>query len=134
MHWVLSEGFTICPTGHSVQLPLVSSALSVAHVLHWVLSAGSWISPSGHALQVRRVIRASSVVHAGIQQSKLQCLQAESKLLQISCPHIKLPLQSEFLSQSPSPTPQGLEEVQQLQSFLVALQRPKIKKKIISIY
>ena len=48
-----------------------------------------------------------------MQQSKVDEDQAESKLRQLSNPQIKLPLHSESLSQSPSPTPQGLEEVQQ---------------------
>ena len=64
-----------------------------------------------------------------MQQSKVDEDQAESKLRQLSNPQIKLPLHSESLSQSPSPTPQGLEEVQQLQASQEASQPSQTKMK-----
>ena len=54
-----------------------------------------------------------------MQQSaaELQLLPDEEKSFkQLSIPHLRFPLQSESLSQSPSPTSQGLVFVQQFES------------------
>ena len=67
-----------------------------------------------------------------VQQSSPRCNQALSKLLQLLNPHTKLPAQSESLSQSPSPASQGFEEVQQLQSFLLASQPDTINSLTVS--
>ena len=65
-----------------------------------------------------------------IQQSKSED-QALSAFLQFFVPHFKLPAQSESVSQSPSPAPQGFEEVQQFPSFLLASHLSKTSQKLI---
>ena len=65
-----------------------------------------------------------------MQQSKAESGQAVVNMLQLSVPHTKFPLQSESLSQSPSPRAHGDEEVQQLASFLLASQESKTSKMI----